>query len=82
MKSIFNGEKTIKLCLWDTAGQEKFKSLIPNYLSDAKIAIIVYDITSKKTHKRAVFGGVLVTRRLKVLKIHQKIQLFANFSQF
>lgn len=46
MKNIYNGQKTLKLCLWDTAGQEKFKSLIPTYLTDAAMAIIVYDITS------------------------------------
>lgn len=46
MKNIYNGNKTIKMCLWDTAGQEKFKSLIPTYLTDAVMAIIVYDITS------------------------------------
>lgn len=46
MKKIYNGNKIIKLCLWDTAGQEKFKSLIPTYLTDAAMAIIVYDVTS------------------------------------
>lgn len=51
MKNIYNGDKTIKLCLWDTAGQEKFRSLIPSYLSDAVMAIIVYDITSKNPFK-------------------------------
>ena len=33
--------------LWDTAGQEKFKSLIPMYIRDANIIIVVYDITNK-----------------------------------
>ncbi len=47
MKSIYKGDKTIKITLWDTAGQEKFKSLIPTYLTDANIALVVYDITSK-----------------------------------
>ena len=39
--------KTIRLNLWDTAGQEKFRCLIPGYIRDAGVAIIVYDITSK-----------------------------------
>ena len=37
----------IRLLLYDTAGQEKFKSLIPMYIRDANIIIIVYDIANK-----------------------------------
>ena len=37
----------IRLLLYDTAGQEKFKSLIPMYIRDANIIIVVYDITNK-----------------------------------
>lgn len=33
-----------RLQLWDTAGQEKFKSLVPNYIRDAHCAVFVYDI--------------------------------------
>lgn len=32
----------------DTAGQEKFRSLIPSYIRDSSVAIIVYDISGKK----------------------------------
>ena len=41
-----NGE-SIRLLLYDTAGQEKFKSLIPMYIRDANIILVVYDITMK-----------------------------------
>ena len=41
--------KIIKLQIWDSAGQEKFKSLIPNYIHGASLIYIVYDITNKKT---------------------------------
>ena len=41
-----NGEN-IRLLLYDTAGQEKFKSLIPMYIRDANIILVVYDITIK-----------------------------------
>ena len=40
---------SIRLLLYDTAGQEKFRSLIPMYIRDANIIIIVYDITIKDT---------------------------------
>ena len=37
----------VRLLLYDTAGQEKFKSLIPMYIRDANIIIVVYDVTIK-----------------------------------
>lgn len=33
-----------KLELWDTAGQEKYRSLVKNYLKDADCALFVYDV--------------------------------------
>jgi len=37
---------SIRLQLWDTAGQEKFKSLVPSYLKDATAVILVFDQSS------------------------------------
>ncbi len=45
-KSMYVGERTVRLQLWDTAGQERFRSLIPSYIRDSSVAIILYDITS------------------------------------
>ena len=42
-------EKEIKFDLWDTAGQEIYRSLAKIFYKDAKIIIFVYDITSKKS---------------------------------
>lgn len=33
-----------KLELWDTAGQEKYRSLVKNYLKDADCALFVHDV--------------------------------------
>ena len=41
--------KTIKFQIWDTAGQEKYRSINKLFYSDANIAILVYDITRKET---------------------------------
>ena len=35
--------------IWDSAGQEKFKSLIPDYIRGASLVILVYDISNKKS---------------------------------
>lgn len=44
------GDKVIKLDIWDTVGQEKFRSLAKIFYKDACAAILVYDITKKKTY--------------------------------
>ncbi|KAL3796676.1 hypothetical protein HJC23_009976 [Cyclotella cryptica] len=38
-------QRTIGLKIWDTAGQEKYRSLAPMYYRGAEAAILVYDIT-------------------------------------
>lgn len=38
-----------RVLLYDTAGQEKFKSLIPMYIRDANIIIVVYDISVEES---------------------------------
>ena len=43
-----NGQE-IHLVLYDTAGQEKFRSLIPMYIREAQIILLIYDITSKES---------------------------------
>ena len=41
--------KTISLDIWDTAGQEKYKSLTKFFYKDAAVAILVYDTTQKES---------------------------------
>ena len=46
-----NGEK-IRLCFWDTAGQEKFRSLSRIFINKSNIVIFVYDITNKNSFEQ------------------------------
>ena len=39
--------KSIKFDIWDTAGQEKYRSLAKVFYKDAMIIILVYDITNR-----------------------------------
>lgn len=48
-KDFTVNNKTITLDIWDTAGQEKFRSLNKIFFKDAEIALLVYDITKKQT---------------------------------
>jgi small GTP-binding protein len=41
--------KTLQVNIWDTAGQEKYRSMAKLFYKDAKIILFVYDITSKQS---------------------------------
>eukprot|EP00292_Cryptomonas_paramecium_P022923 CAMPEP_0113709856 /NCGR_PEP_ID=MMETSP0038_2-20120614/29817_1 /TAXON_ID=2898 /ORGANISM="Cryptomonas paramecium" /LENGTH=188 /DNA_ID=CAMNT_0000635815 /DNA_START=46 /DNA_END=608 /DNA_ORIENTATION=+ /assembly_acc=CAM_ASM_000170 len=47
--------RTLKLEIWDTAGQEKFAALAPLYYHGAHIAILAYDIVEPSSFKKAQF---------------------------
>lgn len=55
LKIPIPGKVTLKLQLWDTAGQEIFNSLASPTFHHAKGAILVYDITSRKSFERLGF---------------------------
>jgi len=40
-------DRTVKFEIWDTAGQEKYRSLAQLYYQGAQAALIIYDITDK-----------------------------------
>ena len=48
-KTLKFKSRSIKLQIWDSAGQEKFKSLIPNYIRGSSLIFLVYDVTNKKS---------------------------------
>ena len=45
----FSGDKSITLDMWDTVGQEKYRSLSRILYHNAKVIILVYDITDKRS---------------------------------
>jgi len=50
-KSVFypNYNKTINIDIWDTAGQEIYRSISKLFYNGASIGILVYDISNKKS---------------------------------
>eukprot|EP00028_Trichosphaerium_sp_Am-I-7-wt_P000763 CAMPEP_0168522382 /NCGR_PEP_ID=MMETSP0405-20121227/9315_1 /TAXON_ID=498012 /ORGANISM="Trichosphaerium sp, Strain Am-I-7 wt" /LENGTH=206 /DNA_ID=CAMNT_0008543975 /DNA_START=19 /DNA_END=639 /DNA_ORIENTATION=+ len=48
-RTITIDNKQIKLQIWDTAGQEKFRSITRSYYRGAAGALLVYDITRRET---------------------------------
>ena len=49
-KLEING-KAIKLDIWDTAGQEKYRAMGRMFYKDAYIVLLIYDITDKQSFK-------------------------------
>ena len=46
--TLKNG-KTVKVQLWDTAGEERFRTIAKSYYRGAHGIILIYDVTNRKT---------------------------------
>ena len=49
IKNINLENKLIKLQIWDTAGQDRFRAITKNYYKGAHGILLIYDVTNKKT---------------------------------
>ena len=54
-KKIIINDQTYTINLWDTIGQEQYRSLTKIFMKGAKIVIFVYDITRKETFDQLEF---------------------------
>merc|ERR1719408_820598 len=52
-QSVNLADYVVKFEIWDTAGQEKYRSLAPLYYRGAHAALVVYDITSRESFENA-----------------------------
>ena len=48
------GEKNVKLQIWDTCGQETYKSLISNFYRNASLAMLIYSIDSRESFNNII----------------------------
>ena len=71
-KIIEKDDNKLRLNIWDTAGQEKYRSLGKKYYKDAFIIVIVYDITSKDS-----FDAIKTTWYAEVKKFGEKYNILA-----
>jgi len=46
-KNVEIDEQTVRLQIWDTAGQEQFRSLSPAYIRSSVFAVVVYSVDSR-----------------------------------
>ena len=48
-KQIKIGDQMVKIQVWDTAGQESFKSITRSYYKGSIAVLLVYDITKRES---------------------------------
>ena len=65
-KYIKIGDSSVKVLIWDTAGQEKFQTVAKHYYKGANGVLLTYDISKRKSFNRIEFW-------LKELKENNKI---------
>ena len=53
--SADNKTCSIKLHIWDTGGQEQFRSMLNMYYRDADAALICYDVANEQTFKSVFY---------------------------
>jgi Ras-related protein Rab-2A len=53
-KNIQVNDRNVRVQIWDTAGQEAFRSITRSYYKSSTCAFIVYDITNKKSFTNVV----------------------------
>ena len=54
-KYIKIGEYSVKVLIWDTAGQEKFRNIAKQYYKGANGVLLIYDVTNKKSFERIAY---------------------------
>ena len=66
-KYIKIADSSVKVLIWDTAGQEKFQNIAKQYYKGANGVLLIYDIGSRKSFERIDFW-------LKELKENNRIE--------
>ena len=54
-KVVLSNGSMVKLHIWDTSGQERFRAMTNLYYRDAQVAILTYDITNESSFQGIEF---------------------------
>jgi len=74
--------KELVFNIWDTAGQEKYRSIVPIYFTGASIVLFVFDVTNKDSFKELSMFYEMLMENLKTpvftVLIGNKIDLISE----
>ena len=70
----------MKLQIWDSAGKEKFKSLIPNYIRGSSLIFLIFDINKKESfnHLNEWISFITNIENGNIVIVENKIDLKEN----
>ena len=79
-KTIRYKGRLMKLQIWDSAGQEKFRSLIPNYIRGSSLVFLIFDITKKESFEHLNEWITFITNieKTNIVIVGNKIDLKEN----
>ncbi len=72
-KTVQVGDKAVRLQIWDSAGQERFQTIAPNYFRGSQGIVVVFDVTDRTSFERA--GWWLKELRSKFKAASEQIDL-------
>ena len=85
ISQIAVGPETIKLQIWDTAGQEKFKSITENFYKGAQGIILVFDLVDRDSFSniRVWLKNVFekAGQNVVICLVGNKMDLFESYSR-
>ena len=69
----------MKLQIWDSAGQEKFRSLIPTYIRGSSLIFLIFDVSRKESfdHLNEWITFITNIENGNIVIVGNKIDLFS-----
>ena len=79
-KTVRYKGRLMKLQIWDSAGQEKFRSLIPNYIRGSSLVFLIFDIAKKESFEHLNEWITFITNieKTNIVIVGNKIDLKGN----
>lgn len=53
-KKYIENKEIFELHIWDTAGSDRYNTLVPSFFHNAGVVIIVFDVTDKETYEHLI----------------------------
>ncbi len=50
---LADNKTAVRLQMWDTAGHVRFRALMPGYVREARVAVVVYDVSDRMSFEQA-----------------------------